>query len=45
MVNVKRVKEIRVAHQNQHEVVLTTGAHVPLSRSKKTQLEDVMMRG
>ena len=44
IVSVARVKEIRVAHQNQHEVVLTSGARVPLSRSKKTQLEDVLLR-
>jgi two-component system LytT family response regulator len=44
IVNASRVKEIRVAHQNHHAVVLTTGATIPLSRSKKELLEDVLVR-
>jgi two-component system LytT family response regulator len=44
IVNVARVKEIRVAHQNHHAILLTTGASIPLSRSKKELLEDVLVR-
>ena len=44
IVNVAAVKEIRVAHQSQHSVVLKSGASVPLSRSKKERLEEVLVR-
>ena len=44
IVNIAQVREIRVAHQNQHEVVLHSGARIPLSRSKKTPLEEVLQR-
>ena len=44
IVNVARVKEIRIAHQNHHAIVLSGGTTVPLSRSKKDLLEDVLTR-
>ena len=44
IVNVSRVREIRVAHQNHHSIVLSTGVSIPLSRSKKEMLEDVLTR-
>jgi two-component system, LytTR family, response regulator len=44
IVNVAAIKEIRVAYQNQHAVVLKSGATVPLSRSKKERLEEVLVR-
>ena len=44
IVNVSRVREIRVAHQNHHAILLSSGASVPLSRSKKDLLEDVLTR-
>lgn len=44
IVNVSKVKEIRIAHQNHHAIVLCSGASVPLSRSKKDLLEEVLTR-
>ena len=44
IVNVTRVKEIRLDYQNHHIVVLSNGTRVPLSRSKKELLEEVLSR-
>jgi two-component system LytT family response regulator len=44
IVNVTRVKEIRVDYQNHHMVVLRNGTRVPLSRRRKDVLEGVMSR-
>jgi two-component system LytT family response regulator len=44
LVNVSRVKEIRVDYQNHHVVVLRNGTRVPLSRSRKDTLEAVLAR-
>jgi two-component system LytT family response regulator len=44
IVNVSRVKEIRVDYQNHHIVVLRSGVRVPLSRSRKEVLESVLAR-
>jgi two-component system, LytTR family, response regulator len=44
IVNVSRVKEIRVDYQNHHIVVLRNGERVPLSRSRKEVLESVLAR-
>lgn len=44
IVNVSRIREIRVAHQNHHSIVLSTGVSIPLSRSKKEMLEEVLTR-
>jgi two-component system, LytTR family, response regulator len=42
IVNVARVKEIRVDYQNHHIVVLHNGKRVPLSRRRRDELERVM---
>ncbi|MEX2281167.1 MAG: LytTR family DNA-binding domain-containing protein [Gemmatimonadota bacterium] len=42
IVNVARVKEIRVDYQNHHIVVLHNGKRVPLSRRRRDLLEGVM---
>jgi two-component system, LytTR family, response regulator len=42
IVNVGRVKEIRVDYQNHHVVVLHNGKRVPLSRRRREVLEAVM---
>ncbi len=44
IVNVARVKEIRVDYQNHHVVVLRNGTRVPLSRRRKELLEGIMSR-
>ena len=44
IVNVMRVKEIRVDYQNHHIVVLRNGTRVPLSRSRKEALEEILSR-
>ena len=44
IVNVLRVKEIRVDYQNHHVIVLRNGTRVPLSRSRKESLEDILSR-
>ncbi len=44
IVNVLRVKEIRVDYQNHHVIVLRSGTRVPLSRSRKEVLEEVLSR-
>jgi two-component system LytT family response regulator len=44
IVNVLRVKEIRVDYQNHHVIVLRNGTRVPLSRSRKEPLEDILSR-
>jgi two-component system, LytTR family, response regulator len=44
IVNVSSVLEIRVAHQNHHEIVLRGSARVPLSRSRKDHLETILSR-
>jgi two-component system LytT family response regulator len=44
IVNVLRVKEIRVDYQNHHVIVLRSGTRVPLSRSRKEILEEVLSR-
>jgi two-component system LytT family response regulator len=45
IVNASRVKEIRIAHQTHHTAILTNGASVPVSRSKKDVLEKVLTGG
>ncbi len=42
IVNVTRVKEIRVDYQNHHVVILHNGKRVPLSRRRRDALEGVM---
>jgi DNA-binding LytR/AlgR family response regulator len=42
IVNVERVKEVRLDWRNRHVVVLRTGATLPLSRRRKEELERVM---
>ena len=42
IVNVDRVKEVRLDWRNRHVVVLRTGATLPLSRRRKDELERVM---
>ena len=44
IVNVSRVKEIRVDYQNHHVVVLRSGLRVPLSRRRRDVLEGIMSR-
>ena len=44
IVNVLRVKEIRLDYQNHHVIVLRSGTRVPLSRSRKEVLEEVLSR-
>ena len=44
IVNVSRVKEIRLDYQNHHVVVLIDGTRIPLSRSRKETLEEVLSR-
>jgi two-component system, LytTR family, response regulator len=44
IVNVLRVKEIRVDYQNHHVIVLRNGTRVPLSRSRKDSLEEILSR-
>ncbi|MGH7460184.1 MAG: LytR/AlgR family response regulator transcription factor [Longimicrobiales bacterium] len=44
IVNVSRVKEIRVDYQNHHVVVLRSGIRVPLSRRRRDMLEGIMSR-
>ena len=39
IVNIARVREIRLDYRNHHVVVLTTGAVVPLSRSRREAVE------
>jgi two-component system LytT family response regulator len=39
IVNLARVRELRLDYQNRHVIVLTTGQHVPLSRSRREQFE------
>lgn len=45
IVNISRVKEIRVDYQNHHLVVLKNGTRIPLSRSRRDLLEDVLSKG
>ena len=45
IVNLKRVKEIRLDYQNRHVIVLTNGTRIPLSRSKKDAIEEAISRG
>lgn len=45
IVNVDRVKELRLDYANRHIVVLKNGARLPLSRSRKDTLEKVMSGG
>ena len=42
IVNVDRVKELRLDYANRHVVVLRNGTRLPLSRSRKDTLERVM---
>jgi two-component system LytT family response regulator len=44
IVNVSRVKEIRVDYRNHHVVVLRNGVRVPLSRRRRDMLEGIMSR-
>ncbi|HUP87824.1 MAG TPA: LytTR family DNA-binding domain-containing protein [Longimicrobiales bacterium] len=44
IVNVSRVKEIRIDYQNRHVVVLGNNVVVPLSRSRKAELEEALAR-
>ena len=44
IVNVLRVKEIRVDYQNHPVIVLRNGTRVPLSRSRKDALEEILSR-
>jgi two-component system LytT family response regulator len=39
IVKLSRIKEIRLAHNQQHTLILNTGSTVPLSRGKREQLE------
>lgn len=39
MVNLTRVRELRPDYRNRHVLVLANGDHVPLSRSRREQLE------
>jgi two-component system LytT family response regulator len=45
IVNVERVKEIRLDYANRAVVVLRTGERLPLSRTRKEQLERVLSGG
>jgi two-component system LytT family response regulator len=45
IVNVERVKELRLDYANRHVVVLKNGARLPLSRTRKDTLEKVMSGG
>ena len=42
IINISAVKEIRVAHQNHHTIMLKSGAAVPLSRARKDVLEEAL---
>jgi two-component system, LytTR family, response regulator len=39
IVNLSRVRELRLDYQNRHVIVLTTGERVPLSRSRREPLQ------
>lgn len=39
IVNLRRVRELRLDYRNRHVIVLTNGEHVPLSRSRREPLE------
>ena len=39
IVNLARVRELRLDYRNRHQIVLTTGARVPLSRARREELE------
>jgi two-component system LytT family response regulator len=39
IVNLSRVRELRLDYQNRHVIVLANGERVPLSRSRREQLE------
>jgi two-component system LytT family response regulator len=45
IVNVDRVKELRLDYANRHVVVLKNGTRLPLSRTRKDTLERVMSGG
>ena len=45
IVNVERVKELRLDYANRHIVVLKNGVRLPLSRTRKDTLEKVMSGG
>jgi two-component system, LytTR family, response regulator len=45
IVNVDRVKELRLDYANRHVVVLRNGTRLPLSRTRKETLEKVMSGG
>ena len=45
IVNVDRVKELRLDYANRHIVVLKNGTRLPLSRTRKDTLEKVMSGG
>jgi two-component system LytT family response regulator len=45
IVNVDRVKELRLDYANRHVVVLKNGTRLPLSRTRKDTLEKVMSGG
>jgi two-component system LytT family response regulator len=44
IVNLSRVRELRLDYRNRHIIVLTNGEHVPLSRSRREPLEAVLTR-
>ncbi|HEX6063924.1 MAG TPA: LytTR family DNA-binding domain-containing protein [Longimicrobiales bacterium] len=44
IVRIARIKEIRIAHNQHHTLVLSTGTTVPLSRGKREQLEAALAR-
>jgi two-component system LytT family response regulator len=45
IVNVDRIKELRLDYANRHVVVLRSGRRLPLSRTRKDTLEKVMSGG
>jgi two-component system, LytTR family, response regulator len=42
IVNLSRVRELRLDYQNRHMIVLTTGERVPLSRSRREAFEQAL---
>jgi two-component system LytT family response regulator len=42
IVNLSRVRELRLDYRNRHHIVLVSGERVPLSRSKREPLENAL---
>lgn len=42
IVNLRRVRELRLDYRNRHVIVLTNGERVPLSRPRRVPLEDAL---